>query len=659
MTASPYYDLAPTTPAENLEWRANLREAAITDRQLQAVLRQACQEDVLFFLVFACWLIEPRDEIKVKPFCLWPHQIDAVLVLVKSVMEATAEKPIPVYFDKSRAQGATWIFLLVMLWFWLKDPLFAAGVISRNEEAVDKKNYKGSLFPKLDWAISMLPYWLLPKGFNAKRDRSQVDHVWNNCENGAVIAGTACTAEAFSGDRLSVAGFDEAAKVEHKLFTEAITSIQHVTNTTWVISTHVGDDGPFYDAIFKDAWTPVGEIKPFGGSGVYVNSAGNYKVILDWRDNPSQNRLLYRYGRDGFTAARPEEAEEVAAYIAKLKRDGNWDKIQRRGFVKDNWLRSPWYDQQCLFGTSTPRGIAQDIDRDPRGTVGKCFSAELLDKMVAEQCRPAVWQGEVLVRDGELKLLEKEGGPLRLWFTPGLDDLPPAGRYVAAADIATGVGTEYSSNSCLSVANADSGEQVLEYVDPGIVPPKFARLCVALCEWLYQAYLIWEAAGPTGAGFKREVMVEQCYANIYFREKDNQFTKQKTRETGWLNNRIEHKRDGFHYLAIAMDEGQFLPRSKEMIAECGGWENVDAQKMKYTGSGHGDRAIAATMLWVAMEDLRRISLDNGENTDKKTYSTDTMAGRIELRRRTQERSSVDRMFGYKDFAGAAKNDFRR
>ena len=61
--------------------------------------------------------------------------------------------------------------------------------------------------------------------------------------------------------------YDEAAKVKQDDFQDGLNSIQHVTNTRWVVSTHYGDSGPFYDMIFDDTWTPVGEVKAWAGRG--------------------------------------------------------------------------------------------------------------------------------------------------------------------------------------------------------------------------------------------------------------------------------------------------------------------------------------------------------------------------------------------------------
>ncbi len=655
MIPTPYFDALapPSDPKENILWRLRVNDAAEKEEQLQDDIRQACFDDILFFIAYAGWLIEPRDDkAKVIPFLLWPTQVGAIKVLVRSIQAATTEQPIDVIFDKSRGQGATWCCLWVLIWFWLKDPMFAAGIISRNIEAVDKRDDLGALMPKIDWALSFLPPWLLPAGFcsrngtSQQKDRSQTDHVWRNCELKGTLSGTACTAEAFSGNRLTAVMSDEAAKVDHKVFEEFINSLSHVTNTRWTVSTHFGDSGPFFEAVFDETWQPYGENFSLGGSGVYVNAAGSYKVVLDWRDNPSQNRLVYRYANGRFYAERPEEAEAVDQYVHRLRESGNWTKLLRRGFVKEGQLRSPWYDRKCLPKLATPRTIAQDVDRNPKGTVGKAIDPDLLARMTKRECRPPAWEGDVTVLDGKLMLVQGEGGPLKLWFMPGIRNEPPSGKFVMGADIATGSGGEWASNSCLEAADAATGEQVLEYTNPNIVPAMLARVAVALCEWLHDAYLIWESNGPTGGGFKKEVMQELTYWNVYMREKEDVRTHEKSKTPGWNNNLIQHKQLIFDYISMAMGDGSFVPRSVDLVKELGGWEWKDSKNMIYRGTGHGDRAIAAGMCNLAMREIRVPALDKSENEEDpcKQYC---MAGRMARRDAAEKNAKTDILAGFR------------
>lgn len=625
--ATDYFDLAPRTPLENAIWREKLLVASVKDKTVQGKLRQACLDDILFFFQFGAFLIEPRGKGKIIPFCLWPHQMPAILALAKSIEDGSVDmgNPIDVVFDKSRGQGATWICLYAILWLWLKEPMFAAGIISRSEEAVDKRNYPGSLFPKLDWAISMLPPWLKPKGFQEKRDRNRGDHVWFNCENGAVIAGTACTAEAFSGDRLTVLFYDEAAKVGQDDFQAAMDSTQHVTNVRWIVSTHYGDSGPFYEMVFGE------------GTGV--------KVVLDWKENPVQNRLLYCFRGGSAFAARDEEVQAVQRYVAEHRAE--LDRLKRRGFVKEGRLRSPWYDSKCLQKGATPRGIAQDLDRDPRSTIGKLFNIDVMDEMEKNCCQPPLWQGDAVLHEGEIRLVEAGDGNLKLWFKPGLQGEPPRAKYAVGSDSATGLTGPDCGNSALIAANAETGEQVLEYVVQ-IPETRFAHFAVAFCEWLYEALLIPESQGTSGRLFMNTVLKEIGYWNVYRREAEEKRSRKKTDQFGWVNNTPKHKRDLFEDTWIAMQDGDFTPRSFDLIAECRGWEEPEPNKIVYHGTGHGDRAIAAGLCRKGLKEVRGSA---GTGVDKQNgHSEDdliecSLAGRMARRQEREKRDEDD------DFAG--------
>src|SRR5262245_37682026 len=100
---TPYYDLYPKDPAENLRWRIACRERALTDLRFRAALYQACMEDVLFFMAFAMWSFEPRAKIKIRPFIPWPHQESVFVRMDEAIDQAEREeKAIDVIVDKAR-----------------------------------------------------------------------------------------------------------------------------------------------------------------------------------------------------------------------------------------------------------------------------------------------------------------------------------------------------------------------------------------------------------------------------------------------------------------------------------------------------------------------------------------------------------------------------
>ena len=620
--ATPYYDLSPVDQVKNLQWRIRMREAALHDPDLQATLRQAAFEDPLFFFQAFMFCVEPRGRAKILPFCLWPHQIPAILAIDKAISdsEGNMEEPIDVVIDKARAQGATWICLGLILLRWLRDDMFSAGLVTRNMDACDNADDPSSLMPKLDWAIKMLPYWMRPQSWNPRVDRLISKHSLTNRDNGATIVGYAATGDVARSGRNTMFFFDEVAAFEANDAEDAMNSTQFVANCRVFCSTHNGDTGVYYDMVFGD-------------------SAG-VKVVLDWKDNPTHSRLLYRIVNGQVMPERPEEAAEVMKYAKKHAAD--LERLKRRGFVKENKLRSKWYDTQCLRKGVAPRGIAQELDRDPRGTVGKLFDMEVLDRMLDKYCKPPLWEGTPVIRSGKLYLIKQEGGFLKLWFLPGLDDSAPLGNFVVGADIGTGTDSELSSNSVLVGTDSATGEQILEYADSGIAEARLAYLAVALAEWLHNALIIWEATGPTGKRFANAVMKESNYAHIYKRERENVRSHEKMEVYGWNNNKTSDKADLFEDLWVAMDEGNFTPRSDLMIRECGGWEWKDG-KIIYRGTGHGDRSIATGLAWKGMKDLRVRGLDKPpEAAQNAPYGTP--AWRMEQRKRAAQRDDDDDLF---------------
>ena len=159
MIASLYYDLVPRDPVENLQWRIRCRERAIVDKRFRDVLWQACMEDLSFWMAFACWGYDPRARFKIVPFIPYPHQ-EAVFVAMDEAIETAEreERAVDVILDKSRAQGGSFGYLWVDLRRWLRDPMFSAGFVTRNEDLIDSKSDSSTVLWKIAWAIERLPF---------------------------------------------------------------------------------------------------------------------------------------------------------------------------------------------------------------------------------------------------------------------------------------------------------------------------------------------------------------------------------------------------------------------------------------------------------------------------------------------------------------------
>lgn len=608
---TPYYDLYPKDPVENLKWRIRCRERALVDLRFRAALVQACMEDVLFFMAFACWSFEPRAKVKIRPFIPWPHQESVFVKIDQAVDEAERkEMSIDVIVDKARAQGGTFGYLWIDLRRWLRDQMFSAGYVTRNESLVDSKTDPDTLFWKLDWAISRLPFWMVPKGLDWKLHRSYTNHSWLNPQTGASLVGYAAGQDAGTGGRKTVFTVDEAGARDFVSGgkDEAIQeSLHDVTNCLRMVSARYVDSGVFHEAC---------ENPDTSKSSVYL--------VLDWKDNPIHGKHSYVV-RDGEAkAVRPEDQPAVDAY--HQENPDLRSRLERKGFKFEGRVRSPWYDMRCLRPTSTPRLIASQLDRDPRGAVGKAFPSDLLDRMKHEKVRKPVWQGQPVFDSETFKLkglISRDDGPLKLWFKPGIDNSAPLGPFTVGCDMAAGSDGAYASNSVASIIDDRTGEQVGEYAIKGMELIKFARVVVGLCLWLRNAFLGWEDSGMS-APFAKEIMEVIYYGNVFYRDVPEIGSRRKSRKSGWSNRNNEDKADLFEKLALGMETGEFTPRSEDLIRECGEYEwekgkiiHAPTKNRGAVETNHGDRCIAAGVAWLV-------------------YSADQIPGKIDTSEETGE-----------------------
>lgn len=592
---TPYYDDYPKDPVENLEWRLRCRERALVDRRFRWALEDACYSDVLFWMAFACWSFEPRAKVKIRPFIPWPHQEPVFVAIDEAVDRAEREEvAIDAIVDKARAQGGTFGYLWIDLRRWLRDPMFSAGYVTRNEMLVDSKTDSDTLFWKLDWAINRLPFWLCPRGFDWGTHRSYSKHSLLNPANGASLVGYSAGQDVGTGGRKTVFTIDEAGARDFVSGEKDLAiqeSLHDVTNVLRMVSARYVDSGVFHEAC---------ENPDTSKNSVYL--------VLSWQDNPIHGKNSYTVKDGTPVSVRPQEQAAVDQYHREnpdLK-----SRLERKGFKFEGKTRSPWYDMRCLRPTSTPRLIASQLDRDPRGAVGKVFTSDLLDRMRRDKVKPPVWQGQPVFDSEDYKLtglIPRGDGPLKLWFKPGIDSSPPLGPFTVGCDMATGSDGAYASNSVASIIDDRTGEQVGEYAIKGMELIKFARVTVGLCLWLRNAYLGWEDSGMS-APFAREIMEVICYGNVFYREVPEIGRRAKSRKAGWSNRSNEDKADLFEKLALAMETGAYTPRSEDLIRECGEYEwekgkiiHAPTKNRNATETNHGDRCVGAGVAWLVCQ----------------------------------------------------------
>ncbi len=598
-TPSLFYDLYPKDPIENLRWRIRCRERALEDEEFRAAFLQAAMDDPLFFFAAFLWVHEPRAKVKVRPFIPWIHQEPIIIAMDETITEAmNTEMPLSLTLPKSRAQGGTYIYLGVQIYRALKESGFSAGLVTRNEKLVDSKVDASTVMHKLATMLDKLPFWVL-KAY----DRSLSEHTIS-LPNTSMWVGYAATGDVARGGRLTMFAFDEPGSEEfisgNKDY-KVMSSVAHVSNCIFLVSTFGVDTGVFYES---------------------ATDPDNPRVYtLDWKDNPEHSKLAYVTKEGIAVAVRPEEQEAVTAYVTSHKRELR--SIERRGHKIEGKFRSPWYDAHCLLPGGTTRFIARELDMDPRGAVGKVFHGDLLDRVKRDDCRQPLWQGNPVFDSEtmELKgLLQREDGPLKLWFKPGPDNSCPLGPFTIGCDVAIGSDGAYSSNSVASIIDDRTGEQVGEYAINGMPMIKFGRVVVGLSLWFRNAMLGWEDAGMC-APFAKEVVETLHYGHIYYREVTEIGKRTKTRKTGWFNGKSENKADLFEKMALAMETGQYIIRSDDLVRECGEYEwekgTIIHAPTKTKGAqekAHGDRCIAAGVAWLVYSEGREgIGLDRNDD----------------------------------------------
>jgi len=578
----------PKDPIANIEWRIRCRDRGLTDKRFREAFFQCCMDDPIFWFNAVLWVYEPRAKVKTKPFVTWVHQDPVILRMDETIDEATEnEHPISLTVPKSRAQGGTYLYLGVMLRRALRDSGFAGGLVTRNEELVDSRTDSSAVMHKLAWMADRLPCWFLPEEYK----RNLTEHTIA-FPNGSLFSGYSATGDVARGGRCTMFAFDEPGSEEFVAGSKdfkVMSSVSHVSNCTFLVSTFGLDSGVFYES---------------------ATDPENRRVIkLDWKDNPEHSRNAYVFKDGAAEAIRPEEADNVRVYIASHERE--LKSIERRGHKIEGKFRSPWYDAHCLLPGATPRFIARELDMDPRGAVGKLFDTELLDTVMHRDVRPPVWQGKPIFDSetlGMKGLISRNDGPLKLWFKPGLDGSAPLGPFSVGCDIAVGGDGAYSSNSVASIIDDRTGEQVGEYTIRGMQSITFARNVIGLCIWLRNAMLGWEDSGVSGP-FGKEVMETRCYGNIYFREVAEIGSRRKTRKAGWANRKDDDKAGLFEDMALAMASGEYTVRSEDLVRECGEYEwekgkivHRPTKNRDGNEKAHGDRAISAGVAWLVYTD---------------------------------------------------------
>lgn len=307
----------------------------VTPAEVQAAVKAQCANDIFFFIYYFVCTFDPRMQAKEKvmEMVLYPYQITFIKWLCGHIDAClgTIEKR-NLLLEKSRDMGASWLVIIVIIWYWLfHDGSFLFG--SRKEEEVDKHGDMDTPFEKARFILRTIAGqapWLLPEGFDLKTHATYLLLRKPNSEGGQ-ITGESANPEFSRGGRNIMNIFDEMP--------------------VW------GNDDSAWTAASQSCSIRLGIGTPKGPFGTFANLA-----------NPKPGK----------------EAERVH----KFRMHWTLHPIKAAGLRKDHEGKptSPWYEEQKA--TMTPEAVAAELDINYTGSVKGLVFPDYYDRHQARGLKP-------------------------------------------------------------------------------------------------------------------------------------------------------------------------------------------------------------------------------------------------------------------------------
>lgn len=627
-----YYKSVPKDRAKNAAYRLYILKRSRNRRYRQALLAM-CEQDFFFWLNTFGWQFNP-DKREVGPFITWDRQpwMDAIPdqqtqeEAVREVLDAVEARE-DVRWQKSREVGASWLVLFVIVWLCIFHKNVAALAMSRHEKAVDDPDDPDSLFWKVRFIHAHLPAWMVGPIKNRAKGQGRLDPRPGIREksNGFVYErthsffnGTANTKDAGVGGRKTIALVDEFGQFMNGHETYSMTS--DTANCRVFVFTHKEDAGMAYDLCFDAKYVAM------------------RSIVTHWTQHPQKGRGCYRYD---------EERNAVVTLDKKYAYPPTFDFVLEAKPTGGPFpfIRSPWYDRQCI--RRTERDVSMNLDINPRGASEKFFDTYRIRVLKAEFCGTGpCWTGSITYdkeRGIPKELVEDRNGLVKLWVQPRSLAQIACCLAGAAVDIAAGTG---ATPSCLSVMNAKTGEKFLEYANALIYANEFAVFVVALLRMIEDRngshpLLGWEIQG--GQVFDRKVR-ELGYGPCYVNRNEDKLGK--PRNEGGVRGVNTH---GVHIMPVmenyrdALYDRSCINRSEYALDETlrfvysGKWvEYRGPKKPRKTGEEgsmatvhHGDIVKADA---IAYKMIKELGFDGPEIEETKRERIDprTFDGRVRL-----------------------------
>lgn len=599
-----YSTVAAKHPVLNMQARELWLKLGYESQENAREIWMLCARDPLFFINTFCWLLETREKpewntndrygkSKVMPFITRTYQDSLILKCVECLGRQDIIVP------KSRETGISWIMITLAAWDWLFHEQTAIGFVSKDLPSANNPDDPDALFSKFEFLIRRLPFWLMsPMDF----ERNIGKNTFKNLKNNASLTAYAATADTGRGGRKTWMLMDEFHFFKQGEDAAAMDSTGHVTYCRVFVSTANRDRGmagAFYEAMSDDT-----------RNGVIVT--------VDWKDDEDKRRGLYHGELIPGTDSYRLVIDDMDFWINHSNFDGKTYRHPTKPgenypFIVDERTRSLYYDHVWNRPGSTPQAVSAELDRNFGGATAQIFNPTLLAATI-EKAKVATSRGD-LVRHPEKHdewMFEKllAGGLTTLWCV--LDDLgrPPNSEYSAGADVSAGTGGEWSSYSALEIIDKKTGEQVFEWRSNRMDPIQFAELCVWVCKWFWNAYLVPEVNGPLGTLFINKAVKDLRYGNVYHVLKQKVAYRQTTETIGYHNpdkgmhliknmeSAVRAKRVQLNSLIALKECGRYFLKNGKLVHS--------AAEVTEDGAGmglaHGDAAIALGCAVLGVDD---------------------------------------------------------
>jgi hypothetical protein len=220
---------------QELRRRIEIANAVSHSRKALSYEVEACRRDPNHFVNNWCWTFDPRRRPANLPFRTFDFQTE----LLRWICDRYQLQENGLV-EKSRDVGASWIFLAWFLHQWLFTDGFFGRLGSRKEDLVDDWTEE-SLFGKLRYIFSRLPWFILPKGFSDREHNTHLLLV--NPANENKIVGESTNDDFGRGGRSSACLLDEAASIPRS--ERVLASVSQNSNCTFHLSSPKGKNNAF------------------------------------------------------------------------------------------------------------------------------------------------------------------------------------------------------------------------------------------------------------------------------------------------------------------------------------------------------------------------------------------------------------------------------